>query len=97
MSADNWTICPNCAGKIEAVRRELGKQVSTAYGSVPQEEYLKLRRRFDEVSKVTPKHTLREDFEVGIKPGGNFHIWYEARCTECGWSFTFQHDQKASS
>lgn len=82
MSADNWTICPNC--------KRIQENKTVAYGKVSEEEYLRVLRE-----QETPlKTTLREDWEVGTDRDGEFYVSYSCRCEECGFAFEFKHEQK---
>ena len=71
MSADNWTICPQCS-KTYRSRAAVGKQaLNDAYGKVSLEEYQNLQDNFHNVVKEEDdlEETLREDYQQGIRQG----------------------------
>lgn len=90
MSADNWTKCPQCQRrKLDAVSaaREL-------YGKVPVEQYeAKLAEAREQVNDASDE-SLREDYSIGTWRGV-FRVEYSSRCTSCGYSKEFQHEEPA--
>jgi hypothetical protein len=82
MSADNWTICPQCHKKW--------REPESHYGKVSEEEYLA------SISKPKPlePETLREDWSIGMDQLGVLDIIYKCSCTDCGFHHEFKaHDQ----
>jgi len=90
MSADNWAICPKCKKKVEQARADLLSRVETDYGKIAADEYLALVERSKQPLEI--EHTLREDWETGIRQG-EFRVFYGAHCETCGFSHEFEHRQ----
>lgn len=90
MSADNWTICPNCAAEIEASRQQAILKAGELYGKVPAEEYIRAAQKAQEAPKQT--ETLREDWEIGSN-GEEFYVSYSCSCSTCKKGFKFRHTE----
>jgi len=95
MSADNWTICPQCGKNSEQLKAEREQAARDAYGKVSAEEYMRLVKKAQE--KVHSEPTLREDYEIRTFQDGVFHVKYSCRCTACGWEFSHTHEEQAYS
>lgn len=99
MSADNWSECPKCIVEICATYEkkvaESAARLQAAYGKVDAEEYLRMSATHEELvdGQELAEETLREDYEQGIHEGKYF-CDYSAVCQQCGWSFTFNHEEK---
>jgi len=92
MSADNWAICPRC--KLEEQRRydlQL-REVATAYGRLPAEEYESMREALRNRPELAT--TLREDYESFITEGGRFYISYTGACQACAFRHVFKVDEQ---
>lgn len=109
MSADNWTICPRCEEKrLETYKRaleessirlkkkieDLAKETNLPVPLNPEEYKIRLTEIIKAEETVQPEaeDTLREDFDIGIYEG-HFSIEYEAKCTKCGFEFSFYPDK----
>lgn len=86
MSADNWTVCPQCKKKAEKDFKDEQKKVNESYGKVSADEYLAMLPI--EIPNV--ETDLREDYEVGIIKGV-FKVKYKSRCEECGFTYNYSH------
>ncbi len=91
MSADNWAICPKCKKIQEKKADENIKMVAAAYGKVPEDEYLKMKKEL--LNPPKQEDSLREDYELGIDDEGTFSISYSAYCSECGFKFLFEQTE----
>ena len=94
MSAGNWAICPRCKKKTEQAQAALLGRVKTDYGKIAVSEYLELVEQSQQPLNL--EHTLREDWEIGIRQG-EFHVFYGAYCETCGFSHEFEHRQPVQS
>ena len=92
MSADNWTECPRCLKKEEAIKDELKLKAESEYGKIPKGEYLELLKKSEE--PLEAKQTLREDYEFWTNPEGEFIAHYRCHCDRCGFEYTFKHDKQ---
>jgi hypothetical protein len=95
MSADNWTICPQCS-KTYRSRAAAGKQaLNDAYGKVSLEEYQNLQDNFHNVVKEEDdlEETLREDYQQGISQG-TYSVFYHASCTACGFDYEYEFEEE---
>ena len=93
MSADNWAVCPRCKIRIEKEKQKLLSKVEESYGKIDQKKWEQLKSDADfNATKMEKKfHTLREDYELGVCPNGEFSISYHAHCEGCKLSFNFKH------
>jgi len=91
MSADNWTICPACKKRVDALNEARINAPALAYGKVSAEEY----GRLIEAAKNLLPHedTLREDYFVGINDG-KFSVSYAGRCSACTFVHRFKHEEQ---
>lgn len=98
MSADNWTRCPKCCAEWSKRQDEAIQELSASYGKVSQEEYATLKEKT--INPKRPDETLREDYEVGVGVSLRnslvtlFSVSYGCSCQECGFSFSFNHEQQ---
>lgn len=92
MSADNWTICPQCRKHVDKLNDARAKAPALNYGKVTAEQYLKLVGAAK--NPVPYEETLREDYEIGIvqtdcdKP--SFYVSYKAACQSCTFKYEFK-------
>ena len=93
MSADNWTTCPKCQIEVEAKTWKRVKKANEAYGKVDAAEYLRLLNHANE--PIPEELSLREDYELGMGADGIFSVGYSCSCRQCGFSFTFKHEEPA--
>lgn len=83
MSADNWTICPQC----EQTRTDPVTEAKKLYGQIPLEEF--------ETAMKTAKHTqidddtLREDYEFYLE-AFQLNIVYGCSCSKCTFEFEYK-------
>ena len=84
MSASNWAVCPKCKQQAE-------DKIKDAYGRVSASEYQELLKARD-AQLSGNSATLREDWEIGIY-NGVFEVSYSASCTECGFEFSYSHNE----
>lgn len=86
MSALNWTVCPRC--KLAAIRdRKLALDAARALcGKTSAQQYEEAVREARKRS-VTVGMTLREDYQLGVREDGSFHLTYHAECTRCDFMF----------
>lgn len=89
MSADKWSICPQCMQTTLKQKEKQVKETTEKYGKVSVEEYKKLLQYSIEPVNLEP--TMREDYELGIDEDGSFDITYSAYCDQCKFSFEFNH------
>jgi len=101
MRVSNWTECPKCKqiAEAEGAKREMddeevqiSRKPNKHRGSC-LEDFLAEEGSLEEKSDepVESNETLRETYEIGIFEGV-FETVYQARCTECGFSFEFNHN-----
>lgn len=91
MSADRYSICPQCVADqiFEAACAE--KILPEAYGKVTPDVYLFLvetaNRQYK--NRAEMPENLREDYYVGVNHNGKFVVNYVCECSVCG--FTYSH------
>ena len=91
MSADNWTICPNCVLLNEQERERIQRKLGESYGIIPFDQYIALVEKGESIEEIT-ETTLREDYEIGIY-NGEFSIKYRCHCLECNFSYDYDFEQ----
>ncbi len=91
MSADNWTICPQCRREAIAEKERLVEECAKAYGKVTPEEWTALTT---ESHKPLPDlDTLREDYEIGVESSGEFFVSYGCSCLNCEFKYSFRQKE----
>lgn len=90
MGADNWEHCPRCIKQAEERQQDLKKQAEANYGKVPIEEF----NRLQALASVSPEvfQTFREDYAFSLE-SDCVYAEYCGRCTECGFSIAFKHQE----
>jgi hypothetical protein len=78
VSADNWAICPQCKRRDERQKEARRLEVQGAYGTMPQDEWLKALQGSLQMPPL--EQTLREDYDIGIGKDGQFNVDYGASC-----------------
>lgn len=46
------------------------------------------------IKDISIDHTLREDYEVGLLPNGEFMIHYESNCENCDFEYMYRKHWK---
>lgn len=83
--------CPRCRKRAEDAKHAEHLAAAEAYGKVPADEYERLRQAA--AVPIVLDQTLRENWDIGLSDEGEFAVDYAASCTECGWNFTYEHQQ----
>lgn len=91
MSADRYSQCPKCVKGFVAEKEEKHRKSAEAYGKVTPGEWKKLVKEAESLDE--PEETFRENWWLGMSPLGEFSIEYYGECTECGFSFSFKHEE----
>jgi len=94
MSADNWAVCPRCSRRRDERLMEMDRALSDAYGTVPVEEFDRLRAERDEFANAQPAYTFREDYEFWGADIAELNASYRGSCKECGLEHKFEHHEK---
>lgn len=94
MSADNWGACPSCEDKNQKIWERWKKEAAEAYGHVPVERYLEMRKDAG-TGPGWDKETFREDYEIGLYKDGMFHVSYRGGCSVCGFLHEYKFEEKA--
>lgn len=92
MSTDNWAICPQCKIKKESAAEKKEAKVRNLYGKISAQEYENALSNLTSVCEKEPPATLREDYEIFMRPSMELYISYSCSCQACGFSFEFQKD-----
>lgn len=95
MSADNWASCPKCLANHQKAVAQRQKNAEESYGKIPAKEYLKLLKGAEDKKKPSVD-TLREDYYIGVNEQGVFRVSYLGSCSECDFSFSYEHEEEAS-
>lgn len=100
--AKNWKTCHNCADIRNKAISEALKELSEAYGKIPEKEYQRRKSRLghgkywepdeDEEHINITYETLREDYEHYFE-NGKFVINYSASCDRCGFNFKYEEQE----
>lgn len=92
MSADSWTYCLKCRRDSEALISDGLEKLRAQYGKIPEADYLATANALADDAERLPRSTLKENYQVGIDED-RFLVKYRASCTECGFSFEFDHNE----
>jgi hypothetical protein len=91
MSADNWATCPSCRATATTAFETKAKAVNASYGKVSPAEYMQAVKALANAPELIPNETLREDYELGIDPEGEFEVTYRAYCSVCSFNYKFHY------
>ena len=95
MSADNWTICPECKKKNDELNKSRILDTAEKYGKIPSDEYITLAK---ETSKpIEIECAMREDYDIGVGDDGTFDVDYHCQCTECGFKYVYKYSEPAKN
>lgn len=92
MSADRWSICPQCKVELEAQKEYAKDLAERSYGLVSAEEYEQLRG--EAAKPLVLEATVRQDYEFYLRETGEFYAGFQARCNTCDFSFAFKHEEQ---
>jgi hypothetical protein len=88
MSADNWTVCPQCKYRRDRDIASERERVQSLYGTVDAVEYLKALGDLSIRESTRLDETLREDYWIGVDKDGLFKVSYDCGC-QCGFTYAF--------
>lgn len=90
MSADNWTVCPQCVARHNRYVEDAERNLQASYGKVTSEAFLDATKALEAMRTWSFELTLREDYELGIREG-EFSVEYSAGCSTCGFGWSYKH------
>jgi hypothetical protein len=102
MSADNYTVCPRCRKRMETAKAEKLAETKASYGKVSEDAYRKAVRTADR-ENTRQIETLAEYYDLGVRQhwigrtGDWFHVRYDAKCSDCGFEFHFEHSEEVKT
>ncbi len=98
MSADNWSICPQCLSNYLKKTEEMRKNLETSYGKVPADQFILMSQVVDKRDYIDIEdalgRTLREDYEVLVDDTGKFYISYRCECNRCDFKYVYKYEEK---
>jgi len=94
MGADNWGVCPRCEKNHQKEIEKRNKALAAAYGKLPVDEFLALKKDTEDFTNKEPEQTLREDYGIGTEADGKFSVGYRCSCKTCGFTFNFEHTEQ---
>lgn len=94
MSADNWGVCPRCYKKHKEKIQQKQEEFDEQYGRVSQEDYIQMNNFLTNLIRSGVPDNLREDYEVGLEKDGEFSIGHWCQCSDCGFHFSFRHEEQ---
>lgn len=94
MSADNWDVCPQCLDRAKAERQARVDAAAEAYGTVPPEEYERLRTEALAGIAEPDALTFREDYEFYGASKGTVCASYSGHCEVCGLGVDFTYERE---
>lgn len=86
MSADGYSICPQCIDNFQASQQKLNDQITRDYGKIPHQEYEALLDLREPQPNDEQFRTVREYYETYLD-GWTLTYRYSGYC-ECGYEFT---------
>lgn len=95
MTADNWTICPQCKKDKQKAYSKAIDKLAKSYGKIPMGEYEKMKLCIPSPELTGDENeTLREDWEIGVDEEGLFFLSYSCSCNKCGFSYKEETDKQ---
>jgi len=96
MSADRWSVCPQCLRFHQEGVDAAIEALEKAYGIVSANDFMKMKEALDnKIAVVVPITTLREDCEWWMDDNGKFTIVYNASCGTCGFKYEYNESDQA--
>ncbi len=96
MSADNWATCPQCLAAAHEWQEAVQEAAERGYGTLPLEEFDRLR--VEASKEIDPEladlSTFREDYELWVDEGFEFHVTYTGHCSRCHLHHSFKLDER---
>ena len=84
MSANNYTICPQCYKDRYIEMLNERKKLKNLYGNIPPDEFIRKTKQLENLEiNTTLKSDLREDYEIGTNIDGFFYMSYKCSCDIC--------------
>lgn len=94
MSAERWIQCPRCLQKCQEDRTRAIRRAEALYGVAKPAEYIKAIQETKAMSKRSGDR-FRESYDIGVdESNGTFTIRYSGRCSKCGLTHTFKHNEE---
>jgi hypothetical protein len=93
VSADNWAICPRCVARARAEHEARFQAAVDAYGTVPAEEYERLRAEAQRPFDEGDFQTFREDYEIYGAAEGTVVVSYSGHCSVCALGLDFKYER----
>jgi hypothetical protein len=90
MSADRWSICPQCEARRVAAYKAEREKVVASYGQIPATEYEERLLDLDKSIGSKPPETYSEYWEITLT-GEAVLIDYSGECRECGLKKVIRH------
>lgn len=97
MQITNRIACPRCKQQDATTLAGQKQTLLASYGQVTAQQFVQQAltiAKNERKSEVAFPELLREDAEVGIV-GANFVVNYTCRCSNCGFTITFQRSVDA--
>ena len=94
MSTNHYRECPRCRQRAARDKLLAQKKTQESYGKVPAEEYDRLLA--ESRKKIPLRDILREDYQLGVGTDGVFAVNYRCRCSECNFTYSYQHREVVS-
>ena len=91
MSADRWSVCPDCYAQDQKKLDAMRKQQEESYGKVSKAQYeqkaFEIRSLADKLGGVI-KTELREDWEIiRGETEDSVQFKYSCSCYQCGYNY----------
>jgi len=93
MSADSWSICPNCQKIREIKFKDEKLKLKENYGKISQDEWIKQIRLYELKTQGEDPYDMREDWEIYWKMG-KLNFRYSCSCEKCGFQISFTDEKE---
>lgn len=94
MSADQWTTCPRCLKRHEALINDLQEQADAAYGKVTLEEWKEVDAKALRARLIGTPEEFRVDHALTVSADGAVSYRMAGRCTRCDLNVSLEADKQ---
>jgi len=94
MSADRWSVCPNCHKENSAAISKMRNELKDKYDKLDLYHWLIEKKHFEKFKEsFGDNETLRENWEIYFNEVGLLVIHYYCDCDVCGFHYSFKEEK----
>lgn len=97
MHSSQHIPCPKCILDVNTKIKSIKEELAKSYGKVPKKKYESISTSLTSYTcisiRLRQNPTLRQDWEVSMKPDGTLSLEYGCYCTKCKWEYLFNKEE----